>query len=228
MINSLFSSFDPIRSFIKANLLVVFFIPLIQKILTINSRITNTIYLLISLIKSEINATSNNTNKYGKRIILIRFFLIIISLNLFGITPYVYTMTAQLVFAISIRLPIWLIFIIFSRFYNTKHIIRHLVPVSTPIFLSQFMVLIETVSQIIRPITLSVRLAANLTAGHILMGLVTNTITIFNPIVIILLILILLELAVAVIQAYVFTILLSIYSAETYDKTISSLSYCFY
>jgi len=90
------------------------------------------------------------------------------------------------------------------------------------------MVLIETVSQIIRPITLSVRLAANLTAGHILMGLVTNTITIFNPIVIILLILILLELAVAVIQAYVFTILLSIYSAETYDKTISSLSYCFY
>jgi F-type H+-transporting ATPase subunit a len=87
--------------------------------------------------------------------------------------------------------------------------------------LSHFIVVIETVSQIIRPITLSVRLAANITAGHILIILIRNTIFIINVIRLALLTLFLLELAVAFIQSYVFTLLLVIYLGETTYATKS-------
>lgn len=98
-------------------------------------------------------------------------------------------------------------------------------PLSTPLPLSQFIVLIETVSQTIRPLTLSVRLAANITAGHILIALTRRTIIALNLFSIVLLILIVLEIAVAIIQRYVFTVLITIYLRETYDKTTSSIPY---
>jgi F0F1-type ATP synthase membrane subunit a len=90
-----------------------------------------------------------------------------------------------------------------------------LVPTGTPIALSQFIVLIESVRQIIRPITLSVRLAANITAGHILIALARAPIIVIRHIRVALRILFLLELAVAFIQRYVFVVLLSIYLRET-------------
>jgi ATP synthase subunit 6 len=96
---------------------------------------------------------------------------------------------------------------------------RHLVPRNTPLPLSQFIVLIESIRQVIRPITLSVRLAANITAGHILIILcrsIINTINMFSTVLGLLLIL---EIAVAFIQRYVFRILTTIYLRETYDPT---------
>ena len=226
MINRLFSSFDPIGRYLNLNYIILAAIPLFILIFNGLTRTRKLIDLCSNNLKIEISAARNNTNIKGKTSILACFFFILLILNLFGLLPYIYTITAQLLFAIRLRLPLWLGFMLFSISINTKHIISHLVPVSTPIFLSQFIVLIERVRQLIRPITLSVRLAANLTAGHILIALLRNTITIINPVVIILLVLILLELAVALIQAYVFTILLSIYIVEAYDKTISPLSYC--
>jgi F0F1-type ATP synthase membrane subunit a len=77
------------------------------------------------------------------------------------------------------------------------------------------MSIIETVRQIIRPITLSVRLAANITAGHILIALSRAPILINNHIRVVLTTLLILELAVAIIQRYVFVILISIYLRET-------------
>jgi hypothetical protein len=110
------------------------------------------------------------------------------------------------------------------RFINNKtHLLRHMVPLSTPLPLSQFIVIIETISFIIRPTTLSVRLAANITAGHILIRLVRSPIFILNLFSSVLLILIILEIAVAFIQRYVFTILMSIYVNETYDKSAPPL-----
>jgi F-type H+-transporting ATPase subunit a len=91
--------------------------------------------------------------------------------------------------------------------------------VGTPYVLIPFIVLIELVSNVIRPITLSVRLAANLVAGHLLMTLVSSPIVNSNIISIIILLsclylLIILESAVAFIQAYVFSILRTLYLAE--------------
>jgi len=82
------------------------------------------------------------------------------------------------------------------------------------------MVLIETVSNIIRPLTLAVRLSANIIAGHLLMTLLGNQTTSAYGITLFILlfsqvILLTLESAVAIIQSYVFAVLSSLYSSES-------------
>ena len=95
----------------------------------------------------------------------------------------------------------------------------HLVPLGTPIVLIPFIVLIETIRNVIRPITLSVRLAANLTAGHLLLILLGESIVNRKILIVITVTaaqfaLITLEAAVAVIQAYVFATLSTLYASE--------------
>lgn len=81
------------------------------------------------------------------------------------------------------------------------------------------MVLIETISRLIRPLTLAVRLAANMIAGHLLIALLRNYATIFRSKIVVIvvsrqIILLVLETAVAVIQAYVFIVLRVLYVRE--------------
>jgi F-type H+-transporting ATPase subunit a len=92
-------------------------------------------------------------------------------------------------------------------------------PQNTPSLLISFIVCIETIRNIIRPITLAIRLSANIIAGHLLITLLGNTNSfIINYLLLLLIIsqilLILLEIAVAIIQSYVFTILTTLYSRE--------------
>ena len=106
----------------------------------------------------------------------------------------------------------------------------HLVPVGTPRFLMPVIVIIETVSRIIRPATLAIRLAANIVAGHLLLTLLGSqapSLSVVNLMILILglIVLLLLEVAVACIQSYVFTILSSLYLNELvrvrFNKKIS-------
>lgn len=95
----------------------------------------------------------------------------------------------------------------------------HLVPSGTPYVLIPFIVLIETVRNIIRPLTLSVRLAANIVAGHLLLTLLSSqcgnvSIIILSFLILALVLLATLESAVALIQAYVFSVLRTLYVAE--------------
>jgi len=95
----------------------------------------------------------------------------------------------------------------------------HLVPQGTPRILIPFIVIIETIRNIIRPGTLAVRLSANIIAGHLLLTLLGNTGNSLSAILISFLIitqllLLMLESAVAIIQSYVFTILRTLYSRE--------------
>jgi len=92
-----------------------------------------------------------------------------------------------------------------------KSFLTHLSPISTPIFLISFIVLIELVSQLIRPVTLIVRLATNLTTGHLILGLISlkNIFRILGQIIFIIL-----EIIVAIVQAFVFTLLVNLYFNE--------------
>lgn len=93
-----------------------------------------------------------------------------------------------------------------------------MVPQGTPVLLIPFIVLIERVRLLIRPITLSVRLAANMIAGHLLLCLIGSLGPhLFYCLLVIILIqitLMLLEIGVSIIQAYVFSVLCSLYSRE--------------
>ena len=106
-------------------------------------------------------------------------------------------------------------------------ILAHLVPLGTPYPLIPFMVLIELVRGVIRPGTLAVRLAANIVAGHLLLTLIGSLApSLSAPLLICLLgglvALITLESAVALIQSYVFSVLITLYVEEVNSKKIST------
>jgi F-type H+-transporting ATPase subunit a len=136
-----------------------------------------------------------------------------------GLFPYIFTRRRHISFTLTLALPLWLGRILISILYQYNNLLAHLVPTGTPSFLIPVIVVIETVRNIIRPLTLSIRLAANMVAGHLLLTLLGSqgpTLRIFNLILLIggLFILLLLEVAVACIQSYVFTILSSLYLNE--------------
>nr|ASY98461.1 ATP synthase F0 subunit 6 [Hymenopus coronatus] len=155
----------------------------------------------------------------GSTFMFISIFSIILFNNFMGLFPYIFTSTSHMVMTLSLALPMWLSFMLFGWINNTKHMFAHLVPQGTPGTLMPFMVCIETISNIIRPGTLAIRLAANMIAGHLLMTLLGNTgstmMMYLLPLLIITQILLLtLESAVAIIQSYVFAVLSTLYSSE--------------
>jgi F-type H+-transporting ATPase subunit a len=104
---------------------------------------------------------------------------------------------------------------------SVKNWFSHLVPTGTPIALIPFIVLIETVRLLIRPFTLAVRLSANMIAGHLLLSLIGGALAFSwtgGVVIIAQTCLFILELAVAVLQAFVFATLLTLYSREKYEK----------
>nr|YP_010600246.1 ATP synthase F0 subunit 6 [Phryganogryllacris superangulata]WAL05830.1 ATP synthase F0 subunit 6 [Phryganogryllacris superangulata] len=155
----------------------------------------------------------------GSTFLLIALFTLILFNNFLGLYPYIFTSTSHLTLTLTLALPFWLSFMIFGWMNHTQHMFAHLVPQGTPPILMPFMVCIETISNIIRPITLAVRLTANMIAGHLLLTLLGNTgsnLPLFMMTILILsqLALLMLESAVAIIQSYVFAVLTTLYSSE--------------
>lgn len=167
----------------------------------------------IHFLLKEIVVASKLKSNFNIKLYISIFLLIFFS-NFLGIWPFFYTLSSQLNFCFFLSLVFWLSIIINNIFLKLDLFMPHLVPSGTPLVLSQFMVLIETVSQLIRPLTLGVRLMANITAGHLIMILCSGSFFFFSYITFPLLLLLVLEFIVALIQAYVFIILLSIYLGE--------------
>lgn len=220
MITNLFSSFDPISSTFnfQLNWIAIFlFIIVFYPLFWISASKSSILY---SELTSYITKEFIPLFKSYKNIIFFNvLFIFILINNIFGLIPYTFTRTAHIAITLSMALTIWLIFILYGWINNTNHMFAHLVPLGTPIILIPFMVLIESIRNVIRPITLSVRLAANLTAGHLLLILLGESI-VNNRILIVITVtaaqfaLITLEAAVAVIQAYVFATLSTLYARE--------------
>lgn len=221
MITNLFSSFDPRSSFnLSLNWLRIFlgliFIP--PAFWLIPSRHYFLWNKIIITLHNEFKLLLGTSIK-GRTIIFISLFSIILFNNFLGLFPYIFTGTRHLIITLTLALPLWLRFIIYGWINNTTHILAHLVPQGTPPVLIPFIVIIETIRNIIRPGTLAVRLAANIIAGHLLITLLGNTgpsatIIILWILLITQILLIILESAVAIIQSYVFAILRTLYSRE--------------
>nr|YP_010397920.1 ATP synthase F0 subunit 6 [Rasbora patrickyapi]UQJ79158.1 ATP synthase F0 subunit 6 [Rasbora patrickyapi] len=148
--------------------------------------------------------------------------LYLISMNLLGLLPYTFTPTTQLSMNMGFAVPLWLATVIVGMMNQPTASLGHLLPEGTPTLLIPVLVVIETISLLIRPLALGVRLTANLTAGHLLIHLISTavyTLLLQMPTVAlltstVLVLLTLLEIAVAMIQAYVFILLLSLYLQE--------------
>nr|WDE78760.1 ATP synthase subunit 6 [Setophaga magnolia] len=155
-------------------------------------------------------------------LILTSLMIFLLLINLLGLLPYTFTPTTQLSMNLALAFPLWLATLLTGLRNQPSASLGHLLPEGTPTPLIPALILIETTSLLIRPLALGVRLTANLTAGHLLIQLIsTATTALFStmPVVSILTFLVLflltiLEVAVAMIQAYVFVLLLSLYLQE--------------
>nr|ACH82120.1 ATPase subunit 6 [Spinus uropygialis]ACH82144.1 ATPase subunit 6 [Spinus magellanicus] len=155
-------------------------------------------------------------------LILTSLMIFLLLINLLGLLPYTFTPTTQLSMNLALAFPLWLATLLTGLRNQPSASLGHLLPEGTPTPLIPALILIETTSLLIRPLALGVRLTANLTAGHLLIQLVsTATTALFTtmPVVslltfLILFLLTILEVAVAMIQAYVFVLLLSLYLQE--------------
>nr|YP_010868534.1 ATP synthase F0 subunit 6 [Alpheus brevicristatus]WGU20729.1 ATP synthase F0 subunit 6 [Alpheus brevicristatus] len=222
MMTNLFSSFDPLSSVFNFSLnwLSTFLgLTLIPYLFwTIPSRWSLTWNSLMSTLHKEFK-TLLGPNNPGKTIVFISIFSLIVFNNFLGLIPYVFTSTSHLAFTLALSLPLWLAFMLFGWINHTQHMFAHLVPAGTPGPLMPLMVLIETISNVIRPGTLAVRLAANMIAGHLLLTLLGNTgpslqYSLLSLLLMAQILLLILESAVAVIQSYVFAALSTLYAGE--------------
>nr|AAX77509.1 ATPase 6 [Turdus plumbeus]AAX77513.1 ATPase 6 [Turdus plumbeus]AAZ92521.1 ATPase subunit 6 [Turdus plumbeus]AAZ92523.1 ATPase subunit 6 [Turdus plumbeus] len=155
-------------------------------------------------------------------LILTSLMIFLLLINLLGLLPYTFTPTTQLSMNLALAFPLWLATLLTGLRNQPSATLGHLLPEGTPTPLIPALILIETTSLLIRPLALGVRLTANLTAGHLLIQLIsTSTTVLFSTMpaislltLLILFLLAILEVAVAMIQAYVFVLLLSLYLQE--------------
>jgi F-type H+-transporting ATPase subunit a len=146
------------------------------------------------------------------------FFFILFS-NLLGLIPGAYTVTSQVMVNGLLALVVFVLSVVAGIVLHGFHYLSIFVPSGTPWWLMPVMIPVELISQLARPMTLAVRLFANMTAGHtvinVLLGLVLMggvllgwlplgfTVAIYA-----------LELLVAFIQAYIFTVLTTVYIGD--------------
>nr|YP_009550144.1 ATP synthase F0 subunit 6 [Oenanthe isabellina]ANM47920.1 ATP synthase F0 subunit 6 [Oenanthe isabellina] len=155
-------------------------------------------------------------------LILTSLMIFLLLINLLGLLPYTFTPTTQLSMNLALAFPLWLATLLTGLRNQPSASLGHLLPEGTPTPLIPALILIETTSLLIRPLALGVRLTANLTAGHLLIQLIsTATVALASTMpavslltLLVLLLLTILEVAVAMIQAYVFVLLLSLYLQE--------------
>uniref|UniRef100_A0AB38ZLB8 ATP synthase subunit a n=1 Tax=Latuspina sp. TaxID=3138292 RepID=A0AB38ZLB8_9HYME len=223
MMSNLFSIFDPSTSMnFSMNWLSMFYFMLFLPNLF---WFTPSKYLILLnnffnfIIKEMKVALNKNINFYN--LLLFKSLFIFIMLNNFiSLFPYIFNTTSHMMVSLTLSSKLWMSYMLFGWIKHSFHMLVHLTLSSTPYILMPFMVMIESISNMIRPMTLAIRLSANIIAGHLLMTLISQSSNHLNLMLIMLMILIqsllvILEVAVSFIQAYVFSILSSLYSSET-------------
>nr|YP_009911440.1 ATP synthase F0 subunit 6 [Leptosciurus mimulus]QLD21922.1 ATP synthase F0 subunit 6 [Leptosciurus mimulus] len=184
----------------------------------VNNRLVSFQQWLIQLVLKQM-MTMHNLKGRTWSLMLISLIMFIGSTNLLGLLPHSFTPTTQLSMNLGMAIPLWAGAVITGFRHKTKASLAHFLPQGTPIPLIPMLVIIETISLFIQPMALAVRLTANITAGHLLMHLIGGASLVLTSIstptamitFIILVLLTILEFAVALIQAYVFTLLVSLY-----------------
>ena len=146
-------------------------------------------------------------------------FLFILFCNLLGLIPGSYTVTSQIAVTAVFALSVYALSIVVGFAFHGLRFLGILVPPGTPGWLLPLMVPIELISQLARPISLAVRLFANMTAGHVILGVlfglgITGGLLIGWLPIAFTVAMNGLELGIAFIQAYIFTVLTCVYIGD--------------
>lgn len=142
-------------------------------------------------------------------------FMFILFSNLLGLIPYSYTVTSQVVVTAALALAVFIGVTIIAFVRHGVHFFTFFFPEGAPLFMAPLLVPIEIISYLSRPFSLSIRLFANMMAGHIMLAVFAGFVVSlglfgFLPIVFDS-VLIGFEVFIGVLQAYVFAILACLY-----------------
>ncbi|MGB7256656.1 MAG: F0F1 ATP synthase subunit A [Pseudolabrys sp.] len=150
-------------------------------------------------------------------------FMFVLTLNMIGIIPYAFTVTSHIIITAALALTVFFMVLIYGLWAHGLHFFNLFVPKGVPIYILPLIIAIEILSFVSRPISHSVRLFANMLAGHITLKVFAGFIILMGttlgalgwaggvlPFAMIV-ILMALETLVAFLQAYVFAILTCIY-----------------
>jgi ATP synthase subunit 6 len=185
--------------------------------------------LLEQLYRFVLGVVAEQTHRAGRPLfpLLLLVFLLVALCNLLGLLPFAFTVTAQFAITFALALSFNLGFVLLGFRLHGLRFLRLFLPAGAPPLLLPLIAAIEVVSYLIRTFSLSIRLFANMMAGHTLLHiLATFTLQLLagGPLALVaallplglVLAVFLLEFAIALIQAYVFTILLAIYANDSY------------
>nr|WEP24853.1 ATP synthase F0 subunit 6 [Idiocerus sp.] len=217
MMTNLFSTFDPCTGMLSLNWLstILMFIMIPHKYWLVSNKNSILINNVIKILHQEMKLIMPYK---GSTLLMMSMFMMIMYNNVMGLLPYIFTSSSHLIFSLSLALPMWISFMLYGWLNKTNSMFTHLVPSGTPGVLMPFMVMIETISNLIRPGSLAVRLSANMIAGHLLMSLLgsnsISSVILLSLTMMVFIVLMMFEFAVAIIQSYVFMTLTTLYSSE--------------
>jgi F-type H+-transporting ATPase subunit a len=150
--------------------------------------------------------------------IIFTLFMFILGCNLLGMIPYGFTATSHIIVTFAMAITVFIVITLIGFIKHGLHYFSLFLPEGTPLPMAPLMVVIELFAYLARPVILSVRLAANMMAGHIVLKVVASFVIMAGVLGILpfglLLVLQGFEIFVAILQAYVFTILTCAYLSD--------------
>nr|YP_008802626.1 ATP synthase F0 subunit 6 [Anodonta anatina]AGS17951.1 ATP synthase F0 subunit 6 [Anodonta anatina] len=187
--------------------------------------VSGTNVMFFSLVDVVLDLVKSCSGKFfgGFALGQVSLFMMIFLMNISGMIPNVFSPTSHLSLTLVLAMMVWFCLVFSGWVYSWKESAGHLVPAGSPMGLIPLLVLIESVSILIRPITLGVRLAANITMGHLMLhvigeyvvgffydfsfiGSMLGSLIMWGYVVF--------EFAVSFLQAYVFVLLVGLYSSD--------------
>lgn len=194
---------------------ITFFVRAFAKGKLVPDRLQLSGELLYGLIDDMI---MQNVGNKGKRYVPLMFtmFMFILACNLLGMIPYSFTVTSHISVTFILAMIIFLLVTALGFYIHGLHFLSLFLPAGTPWWMAPLMIVIELFAYLARPISLSLRLTANMVAGHVLLKVIAGfvvSMAIYLKIFPIPFIVVMIgfEIFVAVLQAYIFTILSCVY-----------------
>jgi F-type H+-transporting ATPase subunit a len=149
-------------------------------------------------------------------------FMFILFGNLLGLLPYAFTFTSHIAVTFALAMVVFVVVTVVALVIHGRHFFSYFFPEGAPIWLAPIIIPVEVISYLSRPVSLAIRLFANMTAGHVLLKVFATFVVLLGglgavgPFIAILplatnVAIVGFEILVALLQAYVFAILTSIY-----------------
>ena len=168
-----------------------------------------------------VGAIESNAGPGGLRYIpfVLTTFLFVLSCNLIGILPLGFTATSHISVTLALSVVVCVCITIAGFAHQSFGFLRIFLPEGTPLWLAPMMVFIKLFAYLARPVSLAIRLAANMIAGHTIIEVIAEFVLKMHPVLTplpftFIIVLIAFEIFVAILQAYIFTVLTTVYLSD--------------